>query len=134
MTHTLIIDGSNVVRTWLHLNGNINFAEENKFCEKFLHILQHLKESAACRIEVYFDGPKRTLARPEEIDVIFSGAKKADDLIVNSVYELTQNYGAKVCVITQDKELMERCQNYGSFIKKAWHFLHQIKQNARELI
>lgn len=124
---TIIIDGTNVVRRWFELHGNRDFVLEQKLSEHFLKIVSWLNRKNEYRVEVYFDGPKRVLQCGSNITILFSKDKKADDLIVNSVYETVCAYKEKALVITQDNALMERCRQYGSYIKTASLFLREMQ-------
>lgn len=125
---TLIIDGSNVVRIYLRLPVcKENFDKESHMSEIMLQMLHLSNLYKEYHVEAYFDGGKRIIKHPNEIDVIFSKGKKADDLIVNSVYEVCQNYRREALVITQDRNLIERCRQYGSRILRTVHFLEQMR-------
>ena len=129
MKKTFIIDGSNAIRTWLHRKGKMNFQEENKCSSIFLKALPAFCQQHNCQVEVYFDGPKRVLDGAKDITVLFAHKKCADDLIVNSVYDIIENYKGQVCVATQDKNLIGRCRAYGAEVMHVWHLFTQIKQN-----
>lgn len=128
MQKTFILDGSNIIRSWLHIKRNINFKEESKYSSILIKALYPFSEKYNYNIEVYFDGPKRLLQGTKEIQVIFSHTKTSDDLIVNSVYDIVENYNRQVCVATMDKELINRCKAYGAEIINIWKFFNQIKQ------
>ena len=129
MKKTFIIDGSNVIRTWLRENGNLNFQKENKCSAILLKALLSFSKKYNCNVEVYFDGPKRTLQKTQEIPVLFAHTKSADDMIVNSVYDIVENYKGQVCVATEDKNLIKRCTLYGAEILAVWNLFTQIKTN-----
>lgn len=128
----IIVDGSNVVRQWFHLNGCPDYKQEERLSEKLLYVLDRLNQEKKYLIEVYFDGPKRALEHSSRVEVVFSKRKKADDLIVNSVYEAVQSYQGEALVITQDRSLMERCRRYGSYIKQTWLFLKEMDRGFIE--
>lgn len=120
-----IIDGLNLIR----ISANCvkrSFEEEDSDSAKMIDILNKSKSTKGYKKEVYFDGPKRPIYNNEQLtDIIFSRHKKADDLIVNSVAEYTQNYSVeKVIVVTSDTELANRCKSYGAEIISARRFMY----------
>jgi len=131
MKKTFIIDGSNVVRTLLHMNKKMNFTKEKKFSKIFLDLLGKFNNQENYNLEVYFDGPKRDI-NPEQdlINILFSNNKSADDMIVNSVYDIIKNYNGDVCVITEDQNLIKRCREYGAQTWRAWSFFNSVKKAA----
>ena len=129
----IIVDGSNVVRQWFHLTGSRpDFQQEARLSERLLGVLARLNHGRDFLVEVYFDGPKRILAHSAGMEVMFSKNKKADDLIVNSVYETVQTYQGEALVITQARGLIERCRQYGSYIKHTWSFLKEMDKGFIE--
>ena len=121
-----IIDGLNLIR----ISANCvkrSFEEEDSDSVKMINILNKSKSTKNYKKEVYFDGPKRQIHNDEQLtDIIFSRHKKADDLIVNSVAEYTQNYSVeKVIVVTSDAELANRCKSYGAKIISARRFMYR---------
>ena len=128
MKKTFIIDGSNVIRTWLRVQNKLDFKKEDKCCAILLKSLLAFRKQRDCQIEVYFDGHKRPLQGSGELFVGFSRQKKADDLIVNSVYDIVHNYKGDVCVITQDNDLIRRCCQYGAEVMKVWDLFTCLKK------
>lgn len=131
----IIIDGSNVVRMVLPpVNGRFDYQEESFVADNLMKVAESLTHEDDARVEVHFDGPKRYIYRPEgAVDVSFSGkqkngkGKKADDIIVNSVFDLTQYPQTEVIVVTQDGELSERCRRYGAITISAREFVCRFK-------
>lgn len=114
----IIIDGSNVVRMVLPpVNGRFDYQEESFVADNLMKVAESLTHEDDARVEVHFDGPKRYIYRPEgAVDVSFSKHRDADDVIVNSVFDLTQYPQKEVIVVTQDGETERkmpkiRCNN-----------------------
>ena len=120
---TIIIDGSNVVRGMYSIQNRPDFGLEAELTDKLLFYLEKFNIDQDRNIEIYFDGLKRYIYRPYNVQVFFSKHKKADDLIINSVNEHIDNYKDKVLLITQDKELINKCRNYGAEIQYTYSFL-----------
>lgn len=123
---TIILDGNNIIRTYYMGPGNVfDFEREIELSNRLIQIASSSRQ-ADSRVEVYFDGPKRGIYSQDDlVEVLFSGAKKADDLIVNTVAELVENYRQEVIVVTQDHQLQERCKAYGAEIKTTFGFLSE---------
>lgn len=135
MKKTFIIDGSNVIRTLLHMHGNLDFKKENKFSKIFLNLLDKFNDQKNYYLEVYFDGPKRDIRSQRDlINILFSNHKQADDLIVNSVYDIVQNYQGDVCVVTEDQNLIKRCHKYGAKTLQAWSFFNSLKRTIPQYV
>ena len=120
---TIIIDGSNVVRGMYSIQNRPDFELEAQLTDKLLSYLEKFNIAQDRNIEIYFDGLKRYLYRPDNVQVFFSKRKKADDLIVNSVNEHIDNYNDEVLLITQDKDLINKCRNYGAEVQYTYSFL-----------
>ena len=121
---TVILDGSNIVRNMYNTQNGLDFAKEQELADSLVRAVTYLNELDSWRVEIYFDGPKREIYRPSEmVEVFFSKYKAADDLIVNSTEELHEMCGQEVLIVTQDRQLGIRCQNYGAQIMSARDFL-----------
>lgn len=127
---TVILDGSNIIRSMYNVSRGFDFAKEEVLANSLVKTMEYLKEGDfECgediyRVEVYFDGPTREVYRPNElVEVFFSKRKKADELIVNSVYENADTYGNEVLVITRDKGLRDLCEEYGARVMHTGDFL-----------
>ena len=120
---TVIIDGSNVIRGMYTVQEHPDFALEARLSDKLLAYLEKLNIDESKTIEIYFDGLKRYVYKPKNVQVFFSKRKKADDLIVNSVNEHIDSYNNDVLLITQDRELINRCRNYGAEVQCTRSFL-----------
>ncbi len=129
---TIIIDGSNVVRKLFRFTGKDDFATENKWSQRLIRAVSYFNRHNAYRIELYFDGPKRALPHSNNVELHFSKYKKADDLIVNSVYETMQYSQTQPTVITQDRELIEKCKSYGALIQSVYAFLSNLDHTIME--
>lgn len=120
---SLIIDGSNVIRSAYGLQGKPNFDLEARLADQLVQYLSEFNTDASRIIECYFDGFKRAIIRPRGLSVFFSAKHKADKLIVNSVYEHTQNYAHNVCVVTADNEIIQKSRACGAEIQYTYDFL-----------
>ena len=120
---SLIIDGSNVVRSAYGLQGTPNFALEAELSDKLVNYLSGLNTDASRSIECYFDGFKRSIYRPSGLCVFFSARHKADKLIVNSIYEHTRHYAHDVLVITDDNEIIRAARACGAQVQYTYDFL-----------
>jgi len=120
---SLIIDGSNVIRSAYGLQGAPNLALEAELSDKLVNYLSGLNTDSSQTIECYFDGHKRTIARPCGMSVFFSARHKADKLIVNSIYEHTQQYAHDVCVVTADNEIIQAAHACGAQVQYTYSFL-----------
>lgn len=125
----IIIDGSNIVRMVLPpVNNRPNYQEESFVADNLMKVAESLTYEDDARVEVHFDGPKRYIYRPEgAVDVSFSKHRDADDIIVNSVFDLAQYPQKEVIVITQDSELGKRCRNYGATTISGREFVCRFK-------
>lgn len=119
---SLIVDGSNVVRCAYGLQGRPNFDLEARLADQLVDYLSAFKDDSRT-IECYFDGFKRSVYRPQGINVFFSARHKADKLIVNSVYEHTQHYAHNVWVITADNEIINASRACGAQVQYTYDFL-----------
>lgn len=126
---TILVDGSNVVRGMYRIDQQPDFDYEAKISEGVISYLQTLNADNTRIIEVYFDGCKRYMYCPEGIQIFFSAHKKADDLIVNAVYEYSSQYANDVLVITSDNDLINRSRQYGASIQYTYEFLRQLHQD-----
>ncbi|MBR4355010.1 MAG: NYN domain-containing protein [Elusimicrobiaceae bacterium] len=120
---SLIIDGSNVIRSAYGLQGKPNFDLEARLANQLVQYLSGLNTDTSRTIECYFDGFKRTISRPRGLSVFFSAKHKADKLIVNSVYEHTQNYAHDVCVVTADNDIIRKSRACGANVQYTYDFL-----------
>lgn len=121
---TFLMDGSNIVRSMYSTQNGLDFAKEQELADSLVRAVARLIQKDPWRVEIYFDGPKREIYRPDErVEVFFSKYKKADDLIVNSAGELQEMCDQEVLVITQDRQLGIRCRSYGAQIMSARDFL-----------
>lgn len=120
---SLIIDGSNVIRSAYGLQGTPNLALEAELSGKLVNYLSDLNTDSSRSIECYFDGHKRTIARPSGMSVFFSARHKADKLIINSIYEHTQQYAHDVCVVTADNEIIQAARACGAQVQYTYAFL-----------
>ena len=111
---SLIIDGSNVIRSAYGLQGKPDFDLEARLANQLVQYLSGLNTDTSRTIECYFDGFKRAISRPRGLSVFFSANHKADKLIVNSVYEHTQNYAHDVCVVTADNDIIQKSRACGA--------------------
>lgn len=113
----IILDGSNLVRRHYLAPGQSPVFAKEVAQENTLAQLMSTFRDEGTQIEIYFDGPKRPVWHQDNlVSVFFSKYKKADDLIVNAVAEHAAGYGNEVIVISQDRELQQRCQQYGATI------------------
>lgn len=120
---SLIIDGSNVIRSAYGLQGKPNFDLEARLANQLVQYLSGLNTDTSRTIECYFDGFKRTISRPRGLSVFFSAKHKADKLIVNSVYEHIQNYAHDVCVVTADNDIIQKSRACGANVQYTYDFL-----------
>ena len=120
---SLIIDGSNVIRSAYGLQGKPNFDLEARLANQLVQYLSGLNTDTSRTIECYFDGFKRAISRPRGLSVFFSANHKADKLIVNSVYEHTQNYAHDVCVVTADNDIIQKSRACGANVQYTYSFL-----------
>lgn len=120
---SLIIDGSNVIRSAYGLQGKPNFDLEARLANQLVQYLSGLNTDTSRTIECYFDGFKRAISRPRGLSVFFSASHKADKLIVNSVYEHTQNYAHDVCVVTADNDIIQKSRACGANVQYTYDFL-----------
>ena len=120
---SLIIDGSNVIRSVYSPQGTPNLALEAELSDQLVNYLSGFNADASRKIECYFDGFKRVIARPDGMSVFFSARHKADKLIVNSIYEHTQQYAHQVCVITADNEIIKAARSCGAQVQYTYAFL-----------
>lgn len=120
---SLIIDGSNVVRAAYRPQGKPNFDLEARLADKLVNYLANFNTDASRSIECYFDGFKRAIVRSRGLTVFFSARHKADKLIVNSVYEHTQQYAHDVCVVTADNEIIQASRACGAQVQYTYDFL-----------
>lgn len=120
---SLIIDGSNVIRSAYGLQGRPNLALEARLSDQLVNYVSNLNTDSSREIECYFDGYKRTIARPKGMSVFFSARHKADKLIINSIYEHTQQYAHDVCVVTADNEIIQAARACGAQVQYTYAFL-----------
>ena len=120
---SIIIDGSNVVRSAYSLQGKPNLALEAELSDQLVNYLSGFNTDFSRTIECYFDGFKRAISRPKGMSVFFSARHKADKLIMNSIYEHTQQYAHDVCVITADHEIIQAARACGAQVQYTYAFL-----------
>lgn len=120
---SLIIDGSNVVRSAYGLQGKPNFDLEARLSDQLVDYVSGFNTDSSRTIECYFDGFRRTIFRPHGMSVFFSARHKADKLIINSIYEHTQQYGHDVCVVTADNEIIRMARVFGAKVQYTYSFL-----------
>ena len=120
---SLIIDGSNVVRSAYGLQGKPNFDLEARLSDQLVDYVSGFNTDSSRTIECYFDGFRRTISRPHGMSVFFSARHKADKLIINSIYEHTQQYGHDVCVVTADNEIIRMARVFGAKVQYTYSFL-----------
>lgn len=127
---TVILDGSNIIRSMYDTTNGLDFAKEKILTDSLVKAMEYLNEGGYANgdeiysVEIYFDGPTREVYRPNElVEVFFSKRKEADDLIVNSAYERTDKYGEKVLVITKDRALRDLCKECGAEVMHTRKFL-----------
>ena len=120
---SLIIDGSNVVRSAYGLQGKPNFDLEARLSDQLVDYVSSFNTDSSREIECYFDGYKRAISRPHGMSVFFSARHKADKLIINSIYEHTQQYGRDVCVVTADNEIIQVARACGAEVQYTYSFL-----------
>ncbi len=120
---SLIIDGSNVVRSVYGLQGKPNFDLEARLSDQLVDYVSSFNTDSSREIECYFDGYKRAISRPHGMSVFFSAHHKADKLIINSIYEHTQQYGRDVCVVTADNEIIQVARACGADVQYTYSFL-----------
>ena len=66
---SLIIDGSNVIRSAYGLQGKPNFDLEARLANQLVQYLSGLNTDTSRTIECYFDGFKRAISRPRGLIV-----------------------------------------------------------------
>ena len=115
---SLIIDGSNVIRSVYSPQGTPNLALEAELSDQLVNYLSGFNADDSRTI-----GFKRAIARPDGMSVFFSARHKADKLIVNSIYEHTQQYAHQVCVITADNEIIKAARSCGAQVQYTYAFL-----------
>ena len=120
---SLIIDGSNVVRSAYGLQGKPNFDLESRLSDQLVDYVSGFNTDSSRTIECYFDGFRRTISRPHGMSVFFSARHKADKLIINSIYEHIQQYGHDVCVVTADNEIIRMARVFGAKVQYTYSFL-----------
>ena len=127
---TVILDGSNIIRSMYNSHKGFDFAKEKVLSDSLVKAMEYLNEGGykygdeVYHMEIYFDGPTREVYRPSElVEVIFSKRKEADNLIVNSVYESTNSYGNQVLVVTRDNGLRDLCKECGAQVMHTYTFL-----------
>ena len=121
---SIIIDGSNVLRVMYKMKEEKekNYETEDRIIVfLYSHLKQYVVDSYD-KISLYLDGKKKKInvySHPD-IQLEFSKGKKADDLIVNDLH-LTVNQQPtikkEVLLITNDRELIQRCQKFLSSVK-----------------
>jgi hypothetical protein len=79
----------------------------------FLSLLSSYRKSGGGRFLVYFDGddPDRTVA-PPGVAVRYSAPLSADETIIRRLREI--QFASEVTVVTNDRELINRCRNAGA--------------------
>ena len=125
---TIIVDGSNVVRGMYQVEQHLDYNREISLADVLIDYLQSLNTDASRIIEVYFDGCKRYISRPQGVQVFFAAYKKADDLIVNAVYEYRTEYNNDVLLVTSDNALISRSRQYGANVQYTYAFLRNLEQ------
>ena len=116
--NTLLIDGSNLIRRSMYEtdNNQPDYKIENNylFPKLYSKIIKTLTAQYD-RIVIFLDGKKRffKIDKSQNIQVEFSGIKKADDLIVNDIAmikNMQPNINKNVTLVSEDRELIRRCK------------------------
>lgn len=121
---SIIIDGSNVLRVMYKMKEEKekNYETEDKIIVFLYSYLKQYIVDSYDKISLYLDGRKRKInvnSHPH-IQLEFSKKKTADDLIVNELHlTVTQQptIEKEVILITNDRNLIERCKEILSNIK-----------------
>ena len=124
MSRLFCVDGTNLVRTAYEYGGPNREAQEDADTDRITAIFGRVCEEAGAEVEIelFFDGPFRTLggARPDNFRVSFTRELKADDLILDRVRSRKWN-GGKTTVVTADVELGEMAEAEGGKWMRVGH-------------
>lgn len=121
---SIIIDGSNVLRVMYKMKEEQkkNYATEDKIIVFLYSYLKQYIVDSYDKISLYLDGCKRKInvRFHPHIQLEFSKRKTADDLIVNELHLTVAQQPTiekEIILITNDKNLIERCKEILSKIK-----------------
>ena len=124
MSRLFCVDGTNLVRTAYEYGGPDREAQEDADTDRVAAIFGRVCEEAGAEVEIelFFDGPFRTLGgpRPDNFRVSFTHELKADDMILDRVRSRKWN-GGKTTVVTADVELGELAETEGGKWMRVGH-------------
>ncbi len=119
----LVIDGYNL----LHRLPGFSGAQGRR---ALLLALKIYRDQKRHKLTLVFDGgpdPQPTRASEQGIPIIQSGGEKsADDIIA----EMAARHGPGITVVTDDRELAQRCQAHGSQVIACWEFSEPLLAGA----
>jgi predicted RNA-binding protein with PIN domain len=124
----LVIDGYNL----LHNTPELALAQEKgQGRSALLKALKIYRDKRKHRLTVVFDGgPEPSPSRGSEsgVPVVYAGTdQSADDVIA----EMSAKHGPGVTVITDDRELAQRCLAKGSEVIASWEFAIRLMEAAQ---
>jgi predicted RNA-binding protein with PIN domain len=124
----LVIDGYNL----LHNTPELALAQnKGQGRAALLKALKIYRDRRRHKLTVVFDGgPDAAPSRASEsgVPVVYSGAEQsADDVIA----EMSAKHGPGVTVITDDRELTQRCMAKGSEVIASWEFAVRLMEAAQ---
>lgn len=124
----LVIDGYNL----LHNTPELALAQnKGQGRAALLKALKIYRDKRRHKITVVFDGgPQAAPSRASEsgVPVVYSGAEQsADDVIA----DMSAKHGPGVTVITDDRDLAQRCEVKGSEVIASWEFAVRLMEAAQ---
>lgn len=124
----LVIDGYNLLHNTPELALAQNKGQGRAALLKALKIYRGKRHH---KLTVVFDGgPDAIPSRASEsgVPVVYSGTEQnADDVIA----ELAAKHGPGITVITDDRELAQRCESNGSEVIASWEFAARLMEAAQ---
>lgn len=120
-----IIDGWNVIYQIANFKDRTNAKEDFIFFIK----KRHLTGSSNNRVTIVFDGriDLEMIRGERTFEIIFSGHKKADELICSKV--ACNKNKQQIVVITDDKEIINSVKVYGAGVLRTADFLRKHKES-----
>lgn len=99
---------------------------DSRIRRAFLSSLSSYRRSRGAKFLVYFDGDDTDRAQaPSGIGIRYSAPLSADEAIIRRLREIQQP--SEVIVVTNDRELMNRCRNAGAMTMNWRQFSARMK-------
>jgi hypothetical protein len=113
-----LIDGDNLLGTW---PGRSRSDPDKR---RLSAELQRVARAWRRRVIVVYDGPEPPVPHPSN-DVLFSGARRADDVILDRLRR--ENDARGWIVVTSDRSLADQCRYMGARVERADRFRPRLR-------